>query len=264
MLINQSKGLMKLRLFSLAVLALFLHSCSVSTLPRFSPPGSLSRLMQNVKKGMTPEEVAKLAGTEGPYSRNFHKESEEWVYKERFGISYRVYFEGGRVVAFDDGSRVGYYSSPSPTPSPSTTTATTPAAGNTTGQARVISREEREIIARERAERQREHRSGEGDKWFDRLQEKLRSSFSSEREAVLRRALATRYITAEQAAKLVSQFSFSDEKWRALQMCIPAIMDFEELKPLYDLFPFSSDRQKIDKWVDQEIERRISSRSIVY
>lgn len=213
---------------SLIVVALIVTSCSMSQ--------SIVPKVSQVRAGMTQEDVVRLIGRT-PDKRNFNLGVEEWIYYTYYFGSvsnvYKIGFEDGRVVSFDDGSARSVSSS-----SP-------------------VETHSKPVVVLNEPQMPR-------DNWLSRLEKQLNSGFSSERMPTLKRVLSGRYITVQEAKMVVKFFPFQSEKWEALKICIPAIVDFEDLTPLFELFPFSSDRRQIEQWVNKEVERRIASRSIVY
>lgn len=213
--------------------ALFISSCSTSQ--------PIRTKMQQLRVGMTQEQVTQLLERK-PDKRNFHQESEEWIYQTfYFGYvsnEYKIGFKDGRVVSFDDGSTHSTQSPRAIHTSPSHIVPNT-------------------IVANEEEIKQ--------NNWFKNLEKQLTQDFSSERISILKRNLyKKRYITVLETKAILNLFPFQNERWEALKLCIPIIDDFEDLSPILEFFPFSSDRKTIKQWVNKEIELRIASRRIIY
>lgn len=92
--------------------------------------------------------------------------------------------------------------------------------------------------------------------WFSRLLQKITQAPRTQQMSILERACLTHTFSTQQAALVIPKFSFTSEKKTALRYLIPALQDYDDLEPLYRLFPFTSDKQEIDQLVAESLKRR--------
>jgi len=91
------------------------------------------------------------------------------------------------------------------------------------------------------------------DEQFEELLASLKyQGFADDRLAVLSAAVKESHMTVAQTRKLLTQFSFPDDKLSALRLLKPVIVDSENVFQLYGSFVHSSDKEEARKILEAE------------
>lgn len=169
-----------------------------------------SDALRNVQKGMTKQEVARLLGE--PQFRRFDRDLDEWEYsKNVLGNGYTtiiVSFEDDKVVAMDSFPSSNYHPAPSVTVGSSEVMVAPPATV---------------------------YLKGIREPEFQRFYEKVKSR--TFKDDMLEEIIigADRYsLNCNQCARLMSLFSFDDEKMKVLRLFAPHIADRENYEEILD------------------------------
>lgn len=177
---------------------------------------------KSVERGMTREQVLEIYGK--PLTKSFNDTLETWQYVKSYGglfdsrvLSISVGFNNqGRVVRYDEKLQDMSLAAPTPTPS---------AAGRPP-----LGRHAVRSLSNEA---------------FDILYGKVKNaSFDSNRLDLIEVAALGGYFSCGQCARLISMFSFSDGKMKALTFLAPHITDPQNASDIYRVFTFGSDRDK--------------------
>lgn len=201
----------KTRMLTLAFVFVFVVSAS-------------AKVTKTVTRGMTKAEVTEIYGK--PLSTSFDEASETWNYeKSRGGLldPHNVYItvcfdSNGQVVRYDERTeRVEIPSSSNY----SSINSSRPSFGDRRGF-RALS-----------------------DSDFSILYNKVRSaSFDSGKLDLIQIASLGGYFTCAQCARLISIFSFTDGKMKALGFVAPHIVDAQNAAEIYSQFTFSTEKDK--------------------
>ncbi len=187
---------------------------------------NLSAKDRLVQRGMTKEEVVACLGR--PVATSFNQYGELWTYKKVpwLGPSKMIY------VGFDSADRVATYqekvigdndnnpNSPIARPLPPVYT---PMPGmHTTPQMTY----------------------GMTDSDFSFLYGKVKNAFSDSKMDLIQVASLGCYYTCSQCAKIITIFSFSDDRLQALRYMAPHIVDPQNATVIYRLFVFDDDKDR--------------------
>lgn len=180
---------------------------------------------RQIVRGMTKDQVTAAYGK--PFATSFNDTSETWQYvKSRGGLldSREVLIK----VSFDaDGKVVGYDETIKDTPS----SAYEPSSSSSFGD-----------VIRDFSGRPSRSLSQNA---FEILYNKVRqASFESGKLDLIEVASLGGYFTCAQCARLLSIFSFTDGKMKALRFVAPHITDKQNASDIYRQFSFSSDKDK--------------------
>lgn len=177
---------------------------------------------KTVERGMTREQVLEIYGK--PLTTNFNDTLETWQYvKSRGGLlePYVVliavgFNNQGKVICYNEKLR----DDPPATPATAPSAADRPPFGK--HAARSLSNEA-----------------------FDILYGKVKkASFDSNKLDLIEVAALGGYFSCGQCARLISIFSFSDGKMKALALLAPHVTDPQNASDIYRVFTFGSDRDK--------------------
>lgn len=92
--------------------------------------------------------------------------------------------------------------------------------------------------------------------WLSSLLAQLDNAFPRDQKVLVERAASMHYFMPEEAAQVIEKFSFKSDRLEVLRMLVPALVHFDDLSPLYELFSFSDERREIDRLAAQEIQQR--------
>ncbi len=98
--------------------------------------------------------------------------------------------------------------------------------------------------------------TGRSAPWFATLLKQIDGALSSNQKTIIERAASMHYFTPEEAAQVINKIPFKSTKLEVLRMLVPTLRYFDDLSPLYEIFPFSDERREIDKLAAEEIQRR--------
>lgn len=92
---------------------------------------------------------------------------------------------------------------------------------------------------------------------FTQLMQQIdQASFSSDKQLIVSSLPSSSKITCAQAKQIIAEFSFSDDKLQALQNIVDNISDLENYYTMYDVFSFSSDKEKAKTILETEFNAR--------
>ena len=208
------------RLLPLA-LVLGLSSCGIAT--GYSPQPGVER----IERGMTREQVMQVMGR--PNTRSLAADgSELWEYREFYagGVTYvaQISFNEGRVTRMDNRREIERL--PEGTPSPSR-----PQEGGG--------------YPRGSYEAEQERRAEEAFSQFIRdIQSK---PFDEDKFRLIRDVAQRNYFTTEQTIRVLSLFSWDDEKFKVLTILAPRIRDSFNAHRIVDLFTWDDDKARARK-----------------
>lgn len=182
---------------------------------------------KTIERGMTKEQVTAIYGK--PLTSSFNDTSETWQYvKTRGGffgndVLITVRFDNeGKVVGYDEKIKES-------TPSTSSSTSTSSSSSSSSSTFGFGNRRSRCLTPEA----------------FDILYNKVkRASFDSGKLDLIEVAALGGHFSCSQCAKLVSIFSFTDGKMKALKLVAPHITDPQNAADIYRQFTFGSDRDK--------------------
>lgn len=184
--------------------------------------GVPQQVQDSIRYGDTEQQVLQKVGKR-PYYTYFDRDLTVWQYGgSTFSSSWYLVFESGRVVKRDYGffnqASPSSVSNPTPIPLPPSHVA--------------------------------------DEQWLDGILSQIDKAFLSDRMAIVERAVLTRAFTPRQAARVINKFSFNDDKQKALRLLVPALINCDDLSPLYEIFRFHGERQEVDQLVLSELKRR--------
>lgn len=183
---------------------------------------------KTIERGMTKDEVTAIYGK--PLTTSFNETSETWKYeKSRGGLfGYDVLI----TVSFDLDGKVASYDEKVKEPAPQTqkpSTSSTTSSSSAVGYNRGYGHPSRSLTPEA----------------FDIMYNKVkRASFDSGKLDLIEVASLGGYFTCSQCAKIVSIFSFTDGKMKALRFMAPHLVDPQNAADIYRQFTFGSDRDK--------------------
>lgn len=209
---------MKTTLYKFAITGLLLHGLSACSLGTYFQS---KQVLNKIHSGMTDEEVCALIGK--PDFRRFNQDIEEWEYRKWISGNNTVIlvnFENGRVISMDS------FNAPQP-PQPPVTPAP-PAA----------------IPEQHPSQPNRLHRMSDAkfQSFYNKISKEL---FSDERNDMIRALSKSKRLTCKQCAKLLTFYSFEDEKMTAFRWFAPHLIDKENYNEIKKQFIFSTDQEKI-------------------
>lgn len=220
---HQKKNRMKKTIGKIIVVAISLmglSACSVGTLVQSK------QVLNQVHSGMTTEEVSRILGQ--PDYRRFNREVEEWEYRKWLSGSdgvVLVSFENGRVVSMDS---FEHPQAVQPTVPP---VVQVPPAGSPDSHPSHPHRLPRM-----------------SDMEFEEFYRKVKAEpFSDDRSGMIRALSKSKRLTCRQCAKLLSFYSFSDEKLTAFRWFAPQLVDKENFREIQKQFDFSFDQDEVKK-----------------
>lgn len=193
--------------------------------------------VMQIQKGMSQEEVTRLLGK--PDYRRFDQGSEQWEYRKTNmtigaspNMTILIDFIDNRVTNMDsfDDSAPGPHIAICPPAPP----------------------EEVTIEAVNRPEHHRPGKRSMNPTDFERLYNKVKQKpFKDDQMELLSVGVADRYFTCHQVARLLSIFTWDDEKMEVLNMILPRITDKENseviVKKMDSLFKQDDVRKMLDK-----------------
>lgn len=186
-----------------------------------------AKVKKSIARGMSKEQVADIIGN--PMTTSFDTNSETWQYtKQRGGLlyPYTVYI----TVNFDNNGKVVAYSE-KVEDQPSASTSVSPSTSSNCQQHPAF-----------------DHHFGMhclSDNDFNTLLSKVKeASFEGAKLDLIQVASLGGYFTCHQCTSLLSLFSFTDAKMKALAFVGPHIVDPQNAAEIYGLFTFSSDKDK--------------------
>ena len=209
-----------IRLLPLA-LVLGLSSCGIAT--GYSPQPGIER----IERGMTREQVIQVMGR--PNTRSLAADgSELWEYRQFYagGVTYvaQISFNEGRVTRMDNRREIERL--PEGTPYPSR-----PQEGGG--------------YPRGSYEAEQERRAEEAFSQFIRdIQSK---PFDEDKFRLIRDVAQRNYFTTEQTIRVLSLFSWDDEKFKVLTILAPRIRDSFNAHRIVDLFTWDDDKARARK-----------------
>lgn len=183
-----------------------------------------AKVVKTVERGMTREQVEDVFGR--PMTTSFDERGEVWNYiKSRGGllnpytVSVAVSFDTeGRVVKYDE-----KVVEQQPLP---------PSSASDAGTCRPMPTHRFDLRSFSEAD-------------FSVLSAKVKAaSFDSNKLDLIQVASLGGYFTCRQCASLLSVFSFSDARMKALRFMAPHIVDAQNASEIYRLFTFSSEKDK--------------------
>lgn len=207
--------------------------------------GVPQQVQDSIRYGDTEQQVLQKVGKR-PYYTYFDRDLTVWQYGgSTFSSSWYLVFESGRVVKRD----YGFFNQASPSSvsnptSPSIPTTPYPRPippGGGVGIPTPIPLPPSHVA---------------DEQWLDGILSQIDKAFLSDRMAIVERAVLTRAFTPRQAARVINKFSFNDDKQKALRLLVPALINCDDLSPLYEIFRFHGERQEVDQLVLSELKRR--------
>lgn len=218
----------RLQLLALSLVVLFMLTACVVT-------GGLAKEFAQIKPGQSEAQVVAILGE--PYKRSFEYNRSCWHYQEVFHYvgnswtkDWELRFVDGRVVSLREAQRQEKHDEPKAEASIEIGnirlgTGSYASEARTLGSTRIT-------------------RPG----GFAAYLEKMERSFSSERLALIRRCGEwVSYLDVEQTKRLLSLFSFSDERYAAFVLLAPYIVYGGSADSLVELFPHR--RQEVSKLI---------------
>lgn len=199
---------------------LALALCSLCANPISAKPTKV------IERGMTKEQVTTIYGR--PLTSSFNETGETWQYEKSRGglldsrqVIITVNFSlDGKVVSYDEKIK-----DPMPATQNTSQSSTIPSVAYNIG----YGRPSRSLTPEA----------------FDILYNKVKkASFNSGKLDLIEVASLGGYFSCSQCAKIVSTFSFSDDKMKALTLMAPHITDPQNAADIYSQFTFGSDRDK--------------------
>lgn len=214
---------MKKTIGKIIIAAIFLtglSACSVGTLIQSK------QVLNQVHSGMTAEEVTRLLGQ--PVYRRFNREVEEWEYRKWLSGSDAVVlvsFENGRVISMDSFER------------PQTTQPSVPPVVQVPP------------AGKPEAHPSHPHRLPRmSDTEFEEFYRKVKAEpFSDDRNDMIKALSKSKRLTCRQCAKLLTFYSFEDEKMAAFRWFAPHLVDKENYREIQKQFTFSFDQDEVKK-----------------
>lgn len=203
-----------------AIIGLLLSGLSACSLRTYVQD---KQVLNEVRPGMNAEEVSSVLGK--PDYRRFNQNLEEWEYRKWLSGSDAVVivsFENGRVVSMDS------FEHPQP---PQIPVAPAPP-----------------VVVPEphSSHENRLHRMSDAE--FQEFYRKVKAEpFSDERNDMIRALSKSKRLTCRQCAKLLSFYSFDDEKMTVFRWFAPNLIDKENYKEIQKQFDFSFDQEDIKK-----------------
>lgn len=183
--------------------------------------GSLTKSkLDKLQPGDTEQQVLSKLGR--PNMRTFDRGITIWRYVTKFNDAWLLEFEEGRLVKLDKQGP-----------------ATRPGEGSYEGRPYYGS-----------------YPPGRSAPWFATLLKQIDGALSSNQKAIIERAASMHYFSPEEAAQVINKLPFKSTKLEVLRILVPALRHFDDLSPLYEIFPFSDERREIDKLAAEEIQRR--------
>mgnify|MGYP002517718960 CR=1 FL=1 len=177
-----------------------------------------------IERGMTKEQVTAIYGR--PLTSSFNETTETWQYEKSRGglldsrlVQITIRFDtDGKVASYDEKIKT-----PEPQISPSSSSSASTVYNMGYGRsARCLSPEA-----------------------FDILYNKVKkASFDSGKLDLIEVASLGGYFSCSQCAKLLSAFSFTDGKMKALRFVAPHVTDLQNAADIYSQFTFATDRDK--------------------
>ena len=76
-------------------------------------------------------------------------------------------------------------------------------------------------------------------------------AFADDKLLFLKQVIAKNYLTTHQLGKIVDQFTFSDDKLKAVKIALPRLTDSENIFMLRDKFSLDSDKEKFMKLISE-------------
>ena len=182
---------------------------------------------KRIERNMTKDEVAEILGT--PITTSFDENTETWQYNKIRGSLFNrsdVYI----TVVFSNSGRVVQYREESTDVTPP------PVSGMSTPPAHFSDR----------------YGCAMTEANFTLLRNKIRKAgLTSTRLDLIEVAALGAFFTCRQCADLMSDMSFSSDKFKALQLLAPRITDARNAEVIYQQFSFSADKDKAAAIVSQ-------------
>lgn len=186
---------------------------------------AIAKDIRKVERGMSKAQVTEIAGK--PMATSFDDAGERWTYEKTRGgmltpytVRITVEFDNeGKVVKYNE-TKLEEKMSELSEPSRSYGGETRPSFGG-------------------------RRNAPLSDSDFNILVSKVRgASFDDRKLDLIQVACLGAWLTCRQGASLMSVFSFSDKKQKALQFIAPRLVDLQNTNEIYRLFTFSSDKDK--------------------
>lgn len=211
-------------------IALALIICSISFCSCGSYMTSKSAIMK-IEKGMTKKEVVSLLGE--PDFRRFDEQMEEWEYKKINALTSEttiviVDFINERVSNMNSFNGDNYPTPPVAVFPPNDGNYGEPYPPHPNGHGRPS-----------RAVNERE---------FQQLYNKVKQKpFKDDQLELLEMGVSNKYFTCKQCVRLMSIYTFDDDKLEVLNIVAPQIIDFENQEEIIKSLSFISSEEKAEK-----------------
>lgn len=188
----------------------------------FNGAGADGKDKDDVRRGMTKQEVTAILGQ--PENVCFDDYGEQWEYYKDGGL---IHYDKRIIVGFDSEGRVVTYRSVSLRPDVNDDDYHR--RGTDVGPARRYFIDG--FCMDERA--------------FSVLYDKVKgASFSDSKFDLIEVASLGCYYSCSQCSRMLSLFSFSDDKFKALQLMATRITDYQNANVIYSVFTFNSDKAR--------------------
>ena len=189
---------------------------------------SSSNVLGQIKQGMSPQEITQLLGK--PEYRRLDYDIEEWEYRKKTSILDNeatviiIRFENERLIYLDS-FKASERQSPVPVASATPSSPSSVVIG--------IGRPSSPIGP------------PMSDNRFEEFYNQVKSSiFKSEQMKLIHTGVKDRLFTCKQCARMMSLFTFDDDKFKVIKIFAPYLTDKENYDIITDNFLLSSDRKK--------------------
>lgn len=181
--------------------------------------------VKTVEMGMTKDKVTAIVGK--PMTTSFNATGERWTYEKTRGGVFQPY-EVRITVMFDNNGRVVEYNEEKIGPKPSP-----------------VAVQPRPVACVKASPSGSRHHLSMSDNSFNILMSKVKgASFTDRKFDLIEVACLGCRLTCSQAVALMSEFSFADEKLKALQFVAPRLVDLQNASTIYNHFTFDSEKDK--------------------
>lgn len=211
---------------SLTICSLFLSGCASLT-------GNSA--ITKIEKGMTKKEIVKLLGE--PDFRRFDDQYEEWEYKKTHPLTQET-----KIIIVDFiNERVSHMNSFSGDTYPNPSVVVAPPAEIEYGHSRPRHPDRRPGLSQ-----------AIGEKEFQQLYNKVKQKpFKDDQLELLQIGIANHNVTCKQCIRLMSIYTFDDEKLKVLEIVAPHIIDAENYEDIIKSLSFISSEEKAHKILRQ-------------
>lgn len=193
-----------------------------------------SHKLQEIQLGMTRQEVKNVLGTFD--YRRFNGDSEEWEFHRYMDAGWSIViveFVDGKVASMDTFERPV---PPAPAPQQGVTVVPVPVSGTSYGE----------------GGRPRPHRKAMNKEEFAGFVDGMKRQFTtSDRISYIEKAVPYHWFTSTQCARLVKEFSFSDEQAKIAKTIYPHVVDKENFNVVFDVLPFGFNKDGVIEYVKQ-------------